>query len=73
MERTIFTPYQQQVLNLMSHVDSDEQMKEISNLLSTYFAQKAVAAADHLWDNGQIDAKVIEGWKNEHMRTPYRQ
>lgn len=73
MERTVFSPYQQQVLALMAHVDSDEQMKEINDLLSAYFARKAVEAADQLWDSGKIDDTTIEAWKGEHMRTPYRQ
>lgn len=73
MERTVFSPYQQQVLTLMSHVDSEEQMKEIYDLLSAYFAKKAVDAADELWNSGQIDDATIEKWKGEHMRTPYRQ
>jgi len=29
---------------------------------SRYFAQKAIDAANELWD---------KGWKHEHMRTPY--
>ena len=33
------------------HVKSDEQMKEIGNLLSDYFAQKAVQEADKLLDD----------------------
>lgn len=73
MDRTVFSTYQQQVLNLMSYVDSDEQMKEINDLLSDYFARKAVEAADRLWDSGQIDESTIRQWKGEHMRTPYRQ
>lgn len=68
MKRTVFTTYQQQVLNLMSHVDSDEQMQEINDLLSAYFARKAVEAADQLWDEGKIDSDTVESWKNEHMR-----
>ena len=24
------------------------------------------------WDKGMINENVIEGWKNEHMRTPYK-
>ena len=35
----------------MEHVKSDEQMKEIGNLLSDYFAQKAVQEADKLLDD----------------------
>ena len=28
---------------------------------------------DKLWDEGIINDGVIEEWKNEHMRTPYKQ
>lgn len=73
MERTVFSTYQQQVINLMSHVDSEEQMKEINDLLSAYFAKKAVEAADQLWDDGQISESTVQEWKGEHMRTPYKQ
>lgn len=34
---------------------------------------KAEEETDKLWDEGIINDKVIEGWKVEHMRTPYRQ
>lgn len=32
-----------------------------------------VDAIDQLWDEGVLNDSVIEGWKNEHMRTPYKQ
>ena len=38
---------------------------------SRCFAQKAIDAADALWDKGLIDENTIELWKHEHMRTPY--
>lgn len=38
---------------------------------SRYFAQKAIDAADELWDKGLIDENTIEQWKHENMRTPY--
>ena len=38
---------------------------------SRYFAQKAIDAADELWDKGLIDENTIEQWKHEHMRTTY--
>ena len=38
---------------------------------SRYFAQKAIDAANELWDKGLIDEETIEQWKHEHMRTPY--
>ena len=68
MEATAFSPYQMKVIGLMEHVKSDEQMKKIGNLLSDYFAQKAVQEADNLWDDKVIDCSTIEKWKNEHFR-----
>ncbi len=69
MERTVFSPYQLRFINLLGQVRSDEQMNEINNLLSRYFAQKAIEEADRLWDQGIISEPMINEWKNEHMRT----
>ena len=41
-------------------------------MLSSYFAQKAEKEIDKLWDSGQVNNTVIEEWKHEHMRTPYK-
>ena len=41
-------------------------------MLSRYFAQKAEKEIDKLWDEGVINDTVIENWKAEHMRTPYK-
>ena len=68
---TSLNKYQQRVVELMSNVNSDQQMAEITDMLSSYFAQKAIDAADELWDKGLIDENTIEKWKHEHMRTPY--
>ena len=68
---TSLNKYQQRVVELMANVNSDQQMAEITSLLSRYFAQKAIDAVDALWDKGLIDENTIEQWKHEHMRTPY--
>lgn len=66
-----FSPYQLKVLDLMSQVRDEQQMIEISDLLSNYFAQKAIDAADKLWEEGKINDSSIVEWKHEHMRTNY--
>lgn len=71
MRRTIFTPSQLQILDLMSQVKSEETWDEIKDMLSQYFARKAEEAIDKLWEEGAINEEVIEEWKNEHMRIPY--
>ena len=55
MERTVFNAAQLQILDLMSYVESEDTLNEIKDMLSNYFAQKA----------------VIDQWKQEHLRTPY--
>lgn len=37
------------------------------------FAKQAEDAIDRLWDQGVLNDDVMEEWKNEHMRTPYKQ
>lgn len=71
MERTVFNPAQLEILDLMSYVDNEETLYEIKEMLSRYFAQKAEVAIDKMWESGQINNDVIEGWKHEHMRIPY--
>ena len=48
---------------------------DAANLQSTPFtlAKQAEDAIDRLWDEGKINDDVIDEWKNEHMRTPYKQ
>ena len=71
MERTIFNNAQLEILDLMSYVESKETLHEIRDMLSCYFAEKAQKEIDKLWEAGTINDDVVEGWKTEHMRTPY--
>lgn len=73
MERTIFSPAQLEILDLMAYVESEDTLMEIRDLLSRYFAEKAEKEIDKLWDEGTINETIIESWKTEHMRTPYKQ
>ena len=73
MERTVFNNAQLEILDLMSYVENEATLNEIRDMLSHYFAEKAQKELDKLWEAGTINDAVIEGWKNEHMRTPYTQ
>ena len=70
--RTPFTPFQMQMLKLTERIKSQEEMDEIRQLVSKYFADKAQQEVDRLWELGVINDEAIESWKHEHMRTPYR-
>ena len=68
-----FTPFQIEMLELVARVSSEVEMQDIRRMLGQYFAKRAEDAIDHLWDEGALNDNVIEEWKSEHMRTPYKQ
>lgn len=68
-----FTPFQIEMLEMVSRISSEREMQDIRRMFGQYFAKRAEDALDRLWDEGVLDESVMEEWKNEHMRTPYKQ
>ena len=68
-----FSPFQIEMLEMISRVSSEVEMQDIRRMLGQYFAKRAEDAIDRLWDNGVLNEDVMEEWKKEHMRTPYKQ
>lgn len=74
MEATLKQPFnaaQLELLGILSCLKTDEDLRELKHALSVFFAERADKEMDRLWQEGVINEQVIEGWKNEHMRTPY--
>jgi len=67
------TPFQIEMLEMGSRVSSEAEQQDIRRMLGQYFAKRAEDALDRLWDEGTLNERVIEEWKTEHMRTPYKQ
>jgi len=68
-----FSPFQIEMLEMASRVTSEVEMEEIRRIFGRYFAKRAEDALDRLWDDGVLNEAVMEEWKHEHMRTPYKQ
>ncbi len=68
---TVFNPIQLQLLEMFSHTNDENTLVEVKQLLSDYFASKAEAAMDNLWDLNQWDDNKNEVVLNSHLRTPY--
>ena len=68
-----FTPFQIEMLELVSRVSSEVEMQDIRRMLGQNFAKRAEDALDRQRDEGVLNDKVMEEWKSEHMRTPYKQ
>ena len=57
----------------MASLKSEEDLRELKQAISNFFAERADREMERLWEEGVINEEVIEGWKNEHMRTTYHQ
>lgn len=66
------TNLQVELIKLFAFQISDNQIAEIKDLLAVYFARTATKEMDRLWEENQWDDATMEGWLNEHQRTPYK-
>ena len=68
MEQTVFNPAQMRILHMMSFIKTPQELEDLENVISQYFAQKVDADLDALCDSGAITVDTIEEWGKEHMR-----
>ena len=61
MERqpTVFNSAQLYLLRLFSRIKSDEELNDIKQLVSDYYAKKLDAHLEKLWDEGILDQKKL--------------
>lgn len=71
-QRTILNEAQLGILRLLGRLKTVEQVNELRQIISNYYAQKATEEMDRLWDAGEWDAEKNEAVQNEHLRTPYK-
>lgn len=72
MAATVFNPEQQHLLRMFAYDSSEDHLREIKEVLAAHFARKVDDEMDALYNEGKIDADMIEAWGKEHMRTPYK-
>jgi len=71
-QSTKLSNLQLELLKLFSRNISDEQLLEIKEILSAYFAELATREMDKLWEEKGWTQETMEQWLREHMRTPYK-
>lgn len=62
---------QLELLKVFSVDLSDDQLREIKDLLVKYFADKVTGEMDKLFEENNWGEDQIDKWSNEHMRTKY--
>ncbi len=70
-QRTILNEAQLSVLRLLGRMKSVEQVNELRQIISNYYAQKATEEMDRLWESGGWSEEQNETILKEHLRTPY--
>lgn len=71
-QRTILNEAQLGILRLLGRMKSVEQVNELRQIISNYYAQKATEEMDALWDSGEWNQEKSEAILTDHLRTPYR-
>ena len=55
-------------LQILSHIKTDESLRELKRLVRNYYSQQLQEEADKHWEEGKISDDLL----NEHLRTPYK-
>lgn len=59
-------------LQLLGHIKTTEELDELNQVVSDFYARKAEKAMDRLWETGQWNSKKDEEILKTHLRTPYK-
>ena len=71
VQNTGLNQAQMDFLRLLSHFKTEEEVRELNDLVCKYYAQKIDEEMDRLWDEGKWSHEKIEETLKEHLRTPY--
>lgn len=67
-ERSGLNQAQIHLLQLVSHIQTDDTLKELKRLIRNHYAQESQKYADKYWADGAINDDIV----NEHLRTEYK-
>lgn len=73
MERTVFNEAQLEMLDVMAHINSPEELKELKHAISEFYARRADREMEKLWESGKWNEQTLKDLKKAHYRTPYKQ
>ena len=70
--RTSLNAAQLDFLQLLGHINTMEELDELRQLVSDFYARKAEEAMNRLWETGQWSKEKDEEVLKTHLRTPYQ-
>jgi len=70
--RTSLNEAQMDFLQLLGHIKTIEELDELRQVVSDYYARKAEEGMNQLWESGQWNKEKDEEILRTHLRTPYK-
>ncbi len=64
--------FQQELNKVLSSYLSEEELKEVKQLIADYYAQKVIKEMDKFAAERGWTQETYDKWLKEHMRTPYK-
>lgn len=61
------------LLENFAHIDSQEEVDELTEVIRNYYAQKLEDELERLWDDGTLNQQKLDELRGQHLRTPYNQ
>ena len=71
-ERTTLNAAQMEFLQLLGRIKTIEELEELSQVVSDFYARKAEEGMNRLWETGQWSKEKDEEMMRTHLRTPYK-
>jgi hypothetical protein len=68
-ERQPLTNVQLEILKTFSFSLSEQDLAEMNKILANFFAKRAIALADKVWDEQGWDDKKVENLLNTKLRS----
>lgn len=59
------------VLSLMSYIDTEQEQKELQDILLQFYRQKTDRLLLQFQQENNITQETLDDWSNQHERTPY--
>ena len=72
METTVFNPIQLHLLKMFSRMNSEQELKELQQVLSEYYFRKVEEQSAKIYEEQGWTPEKLEAMANEHFRTPYK-
>ena len=69
MEAITFSQSQIHLLNMVSHIKTENSLELLKEQLSQFYADLIDKEMDELWDSGQLNEQKLKNLRNSHYRT----